>query len=568
MSLFHDVYHADSRELLKTLADNSIDAVVTDPPYALVSIVKRFGGANAAPAQAGGATGVYARASSGFMGRSWDTGETAFAPEFWGQVFRVLKPGGHVISFSATRTYHRMACAVEDAGFEIRDMVAWLYGSGFPKSKDAAKSVDGRDQADAARGRALVFTAWMRSAGVTAAQIDALTGSNMGGHYLTDAAQPAVATADMFDLLRPMLPPVPAVIEQLVADRTVESENMKARRVPGVHAQPSQANEWAAKFGDTKTAAPGLITEAFSAEAQAWEGWGTALKPALEPCVLARKPLEGTLAQNLLTWGVGALNIDGCRIDGPKTAAPVGRFRGSDVGATGLSGIRDGSSDHLGRWPANLAHDGSAEVEAVFPVASAGARRETKRSPDAGGCNALGAFAGQESVTIGYDEPEGSAARFFYSAKADAEDRMGSDHPTVKPVDLMAWLVRLICPPGGVVLDPFGGSGTTALAAMREGRSCVTIERDAGHAEDIRLRLAHARGEGGLTRQLMLRNDLAKDPLAAAGAGTPLFGGGGHSPGPGGGQLGFRESVRRGQCEGYPEGSQRRSRPEDPGPGR
>lgn len=523
-----DVYQGDSREILRVIADCSVDAVVTDPPYALVSIGKRFGADNAAPAKSDGPTGVYARASAGFMGRQWDTGETAFAVEFWGEVHRVLKPGGFVVAFSGTRTYHRLACAIEDAGFEIRDMISWLYGSGFPKSKDVAASIDSIDADDERRARALMFTAWMRSTGLGVDQINGLTGTVMASHYLSEKSQPSIPTLDLFDRLRPFLPAVPAWVEELVLQRTVESQNMKAREVVGQHDQSAQAALWREKFQGGEAAAPGLITRAYSPEAQAFEGWGTALKPACEPCVLARKGLEGTLGRNVLAYGVGGLNIDACRVGTDGGTVFAGLRQGSEHGSAstygdGLNGKLATAVKGLGRWPANVVHDGSDEVVHAFPFSESPPPRLTKRSPDGDGRLGYGAFGGQPEVVIGPGD-SGSAARFFYSAKADTEDRLGSEHPTVKPVDLMAWLVRLTCPRGGVVLDPFAGSGTTGLAAMREGCDAILIEREADHADDIRRRIAWARGEAGLTRQEILRHDLAKDPAKAEGADLPLFG--------------------------------------------
>lgn len=391
------VHHGDSREVLKGLADASVHAVVCDPPYALVSIGKRYGGPDAKASRAG-VTGAYARASAGFMGQTWDTGETAFSVEFWGQVLRVLKPGGHVAAFSGTRTYHRLACAVEDAGFEIRDMLAWMYGSGFPKSHDVSKGID-------------------RAAG---------------------------------------------------AERQVLAAGDPVRRmVPG--ADQNKAG-WVKDNGRTFTP---TVTAAATPEAQDWEGWGTALKPALEPIVFGRKPLAGTVAANVLAHGVGALNVDGCRIEGETWPASGAQTGGEAVAVFGggLNNSGRSGAHGAGRWPANVIHDGSDEVVGGFPR-----------------------FAG-----------EGSAARFFYNAKADAEDRLGSKHPTVKPVDLMAWLCRLVTPPGGVILDPFAGSGTTGLAAMREGFDAILIEREAQYVADIERRLAWARGEGRLTAQEKLR---------------------------------------------------------------
>ena len=293
----------DCNELVAALPENSIDSVVCDPPYALVSIVKRFGGANAAPAKGNDA---YTRASAGFLGKTWDTGEVAFSEVFWSRVLRVLKPGGHLVAFSGTRTYHRMAVAIEDAGFEIRDQLAFCYGSGFPKSHDAG------------------------------------------------------------------------------------------------------------------------------------DGWGSALKPAWEPICLARKTLIGTIAENMAEHETGAINIDGCRIESNEDTARQSGVNGTVYGRDDRANIRGGSE--LGRWPANLLHDGSEEVLAFFP--------------DRDGAVSNGKSGVQGIAHDGYQKMEqapsyadnGSAARFFYTAKADAHDRLSSKHPTVKPVDLMQWLVRLVTP--------------------------------------------------------------------------------------------------------------------------
>jgi len=380
------LYQADCRDVLRSLADNSIDSIVTDPPYALVSIVKRFGKPGSAPAKGNEA---YQRASAGFMGKSWDTGEVAFSEEFWRECLRVLKPGGHVVAFSGTRTYHRMAVAIEDAGFEIRDQLGWLYGSGFPKS----------------------------------------------------------------------------------------------------HNQKDD-----------------------------WEGWGTALKPAWEPIALARKPLDGTVAANLAKWGVGALNIDGCRVGDEVTTT---NGRGGQTGATPIVPQRADfvGGSRVGRWPANIIHDGSDEVLAAFPNTKSGKPSGVKAGNNN---NVYGQFAGGVPVT-GFGD-EGSAARFFYCAKASRKDRdegldgfeqkvvasalarvsqltgeeatsisgtklpRANTHPTVKPTDLMRWLCRLITPPGGVILDPFMGSGSTGKAALLEGFRFIGCER-----EDEYMPIAQAR---------------------------------------------------------------------------
>jgi site-specific DNA-methyltransferase (adenine-specific) len=356
-----DIRQGDCREVLKELAAGSIDACVTDPPYHLTSIVQRFGSATAAPAK--DRDGLYKRASAGFMGKQWDGGDIAFTIELWQLVWRCLKPGAHLIAFGGTRTYHRMACAIEDAGFEIRDQIGWLYGSGFPKSH------------------------------------------NIGN------------------------------------------------------------------------------------------GWGTALKPAWEPIVLARKPLIGTVAETVLEHGTGALNIDGCRVGTDAGwSYPNGRggsgWHGQDSLATNLTEPKEATQ---GRWPANVLHDGSEEVLAAFAAYGESASKASagRNGNDKGDVFTLNR---KRDDVRGHDD-FGTAARFFYSAKADAEDRLGSKHPTVKPVDLMAYLCRLVTPPGGTVLDPFAGSGSTGMACLKEGFQAVLIEREAEYVADIRRRLKHVRGE-------------------------------------------------------------------------
>lgn len=386
----------DCRERLKDLDDNSVDSCVCDPPYHLTSIVKRFGSTNAAPAKVG-KTGAYARASAGFMGQQWDGGDVAFDPDTWREVFRVLKPGAHLVAFSGTRTYHRMACAIEDSGFEIRDQLAWTYGSGFPKSHDVSKAID--KMAGAEREKLGTMP-------------DRWTGAGAVLNFATDRPQEEVVVLG------------------------------------------------------------GPATQ----EAAGWEGWGTALKPAWEPICLARKPLIGTVAANVLEHGTGALNIDGCRIeaDGRPLRIPGQRSGFADVGVSAGSAAA-GETD-LGRWPANIIHDGSEEVLAGFPDTESGTGA-VKRATAAG---YQGNALGKESRPVGTPMVEygdsGSAARFFYCAKADSAERhagcedleKGNNHPTVKPVDLMRWLCRLVTPKGGTVLDPFMGSGSTMIAADAE----------------------------------------------------------------------------------------------------
>ena len=388
---------------MKTMDADSIDSIVTDPPYEL-----------------------------GFMGKSWDSSGIAFNVEVWQEALRVLKPGGHLIAFSGSRTYHRMAVAIEDAGFEIRDQIMWVYGSGFPKSHDVSKGID----------------------------------------------------------------------KQAGAEREVVGEKITGRALGG--------SNW--KDGDAGGQEFVLITAPATPAAKQWQGWGTALKPAHEPMVLARKPLIGTVANNVLTFGVGGLNIDGGR---------VGRAEGDDSSAgnrTATFGTQDTESggdgsggweqNTAGRFPANFIHDGSDEVVALFPDSKS---TSGKKQPNNTNNEVYsGTWDAQPDKIGGFDD-SGSAARFFYCAKASKKDRneglegfevrrssgygydhglgnagegmfkdrnpiKANHHPTVKPTTLMQYLVRLVTPPNGIVLDPFLGSGSTGKAAMYEGFNFVGIE--------------------------------------------------------------------------------------------
>jgi DNA modification methylase len=391
------LYCGDCRDVIASLADECLSSVVTDPPYGLA-----------------------------FMGKRWDYDVPAV--EVWQECLRVLKPGGHLLAFAGTRTQHRMAVRIEDAGFEIRDMIAWVYGSGFPKSLDVSKAIDKMDASEEQERRRLRFTAWVRSTGITSRQIDEATCTNMGGHYTTAASQPAIMTREHLEQCRHLLGDVPQWVEREADIRSVESRNFAAREVLGVQkgAMAGWSMDGGTKFVDRNITAPA------TPEAQHWAGWGTALKPALEPITVARKPLADTVAANVLEHGTGALNVEGCRVGG--------------------------------RWPANLIHDGSEKA-----------------------C-----------------EPLKDAARFFYCAKAsdreilaaeelplfgESFDAVKNNHPTVKPVALMRWLIRLATPPSGVLLDPFAGSGTTGVAAKLEGRKATLIELDERYCEIAAKRL-------------------------------------------------------------------------------
>lgn len=370
------LFTGDCRDALEELPSNSVDAISTDPPYALVSVTKRFGKEGSAPAKHG-TDGLYARASAGFMGEKWDTGEVAFAAEFWKQCLRVLKPGGYLVAMGGTRTYHRLACAIEDSGFEVRDMIQWLYGTGFPKSHNEG------------------------------------------------------------------------------------------------------------------------------------EGRGTALKPANEPICLARKPLsEKTIAANLTRWGTGALWIDRSRV---PTDEAIHTSRNVSLGSSGSGVFGAGDKAAVfdghegGRWPANVVTDGSEEVLAAFPFTKSGTGNKNTGNRDNGVTLGNG-FGKGNGEGIGGDE--GSAARFFYGAKASATDReegtthlpvpdgqkRANFHPTVKPTPLTRWLNGLICPPGGVILDPFMGSGSTGKAAMMDGFRFIGCEMTEKYAPIAEARVSFGAG--------------------------------------------------------------------------
>ncbi len=387
------IYHGDSLEVLKTLEENSVDAVVTDPPYGL-----------------------------SFMGKKWDYDVPS--KELWAEVLRVLKPGGHLLSFGGTRTYHRMVCAIEDAGFEIRDQVMWIYGSGFPKSLDVSKAID-------------------KAAGAEREVV---------GEY-----------------------------------RTGEGAAFKHSGT-GVE----QLHEAAAKTIQ--------ITSAATPAAKQWQGFGTALKPANEPIVLARKPLsESTVAKNVLKWGTGALNIDGGRIASPDH--PGVHHAGSSASGSlnwNAGEKKDSSREYYtpqGRWPANVLFDESA---AAMLDEQSGVSKSTggkDRSKNKNGWTGLG--GDQSKGNCGGLGDSGGASRFFYVAKASKRERNAgcevNGHPTVKPIKLMEYLCKLITPPGGIILDPFCGSGSTGVAAVNLGFKFIGIEREKEYGEIAEKRIANAR---------------------------------------------------------------------------
>jgi site-specific DNA-methyltransferase (adenine-specific) len=438
------LHSGDCLDVLAGMEENSIDAVVTDPPYHLVSIVKRFGNekANNRDSQTG-RNGPFTRASAGFMGQKWDGGDIAFQPALWAKVLRVIKPGGHLVSFGASRGYHRMACAIEDAGFEIRDSLMWIFGGGLPKSQNVARFID-------------------RELGVEGSFGEAKTKAHQ--HFIDSGKCSTESKHEGW--VRPWMKDPEAVA------------NSGRQYIP--------ASEQAIEF----------------------DGFGTGLKPAFEPIVLARKPLsEDTVAANVLRWRTGALNIWACRVASSESTARTQRGNHNATSFSITSDCVTGGNEG-GRWPANLVTDGSAEVLAGFPhtgPASAAIRNngdfksvskgfdrahQTKGHADSGG--SVARFFYQVKRDEQCHSTKYCANRMFYTPKADWDDRIGSKHPTIKPVDLMQYLVRLVTPPKGTVLDPFAGTGTTGEAAFREGFNAVIIEREAEYQQDIRRRMAMA----------------------------------------------------------------------------
>ena len=413
------LHHGDCLEVLRLLPDCSVDSIVTDPPYGL-----------------------------SFMGKRWDYDVPSV--KVWAECLRVLKPGGHLLAFAGTRTQHRMAVRIEDAVFEIRDMIAWVYGSGFPKSLDVSKAIDKMDAAQEQQARRYRFTEWVRSTGITSKQIDDATQTNMGGHYTTAASQPAIMTREHLEACRHLLGYIPEWVEREADIRSVESKNFAEREVVGQH-QTDMGGLGGERLGQKG----GDITIAATPEAKQWQGWGTALKPALEPITVARKPLIGTVAENVLQHGTGAINVDGGR---------VGE-----------------------RWPANFIHDGSEEATDLL---GASARffycaKASKTDRDEG-CEGL-----PERLTMRYGEKaQGPLPQQTPSKPVPQRNH----HPTVKPTDLMRYLCRLVTPPSGIVLDPFMGSGSTGKAAMMEGFAFVGIEREAEYIDIAKARIQSAVG--------------------------------------------------------------------------
>jgi DNA modification methylase len=418
----YKILHGNNLDILPTLPDNSVDSIVTDPPYEL-----------------------------GFMGKKWDSSGIAYSVELWAKCLRVLKPGGHLLAFSGSRTYHRMVVAIEDAGFEIRDMISWISNKTFPKSLNIGKAIDKAAGAD----RSVLG-------------IDRIRGNGPSMMGRTDPTNPE------YD-------------------------------------------------GSTVGVGTTYITAPATDEAKKWDGWGTGLKPTVEPIVMARKPIEGTVAANVLKWGTGGLNIDGSRI-GTETVT-INTFDNGAKPFGNAVGEPFTSRQSTGRWPANIILD---PYTAELLDEQSGEVKGNPGAQQTTGFRFMNETTGKQALVQGNRKDTGGASRFFYVAKASKRDRnegldeledsvvgsysgnvandgnkIGAQpdkpnqpaknfHPTVKPTTLMEYLIKLVTPPGGVVLDPFTGSGSTGKAAILQGFDFIGIELTEEYLPIIEGRLKHA----------------------------------------------------------------------------
>ncbi len=669
---FHNgrvILHAgDCINVLDDMDANSVDAVCCDPPYHLLSTIKRFSatsldgeGTNEKRARAG--TDGYARLSKGFMGKAWDGGDIAFRPETWAKVLRVLKPGGHLVAFAAPKCSHRMVCAIEDAGFEIRDQIMYLFGSGFPKSLNVSKAID--KAAGKLETQSVGFNVAGKSSGLGTIQRPELRSDHpeykLYEHATDDARKwegwgtalkPAFENIclaqkplqnneniaiigsklrEIWSALWSTLPAKDAEQFSMLSPRDCSGEefgfaqwNAERRSNTrgalsdqmdmslfetatisslstvaswnGIWAESSKrantsiietelstimtlktlrflvskitpvsiilahrTGQWSianASHAERSFNAIALklsailelsaLANAIDLEAENCRVAG--VSPAYEPICLACKPLgEATVAANVLKHGTGAINVDACRVEADDQEAldrnwdretitdirggnlmngkPGGlpntrRRHGGGIPGNGTSfELPDGKHElPSGRWPANICHDGSEEVLAGFPDTTSGILAEHHQRSQEKQVNVFGAWKGEGVGSTFENAPtygdSGSAARFFYSAKAGPDDRLASKHPTVKPIALMRWLVRMITPPGGTVLDCFAGTGSTGHAALLEGFKSILIEREAEYRADIERRMSLVfAGEHETTMATKKQDDHSTLPL-------------------------------------------------------
>lgn len=477
----------DCLERLPRLKENSFDAVVTDPPYHLQSIVKRFA-KSPRNERTEKTTTPHGRTGRGFMGKTWDGGDIAFRPEFWAEVLRVMKPGAHLVAFGGTRGYHRMACAIEDAGFEIRDSLMWIYGSGFPKSQNIAKFID---KELGAKGKKIITGATVKRMIPGADQHKNGWVKDNGREFDPHAYVPESSQAKEYDGFGTALKPS---FEPIVLARKPLSEKTVAANV--LRWGTGALNIGACKVSNV-TIPGGTLAQNTHLRKSIRSGKGFTPGLGTGPATRETAPnLDGRWPANVVHDGsdevVGAFPTLGKSQGGSR-----GGSRNLDFGMGAQPDVKPGFGDSgsaarffkscppkRGRWPANICHDGSDEVVGAFPMLKSSQGGTRGAGGQHGRYSPIGA---QPDVTTGYGD-SGSAARFFYSSKAKRDDRAGSNHPTVKPVSLKRWLVRMVTPPGGKVLDPFAGSGTTAAACQREGFNCILIEREEEYIAALRRR--------------------------------------------------------------------------------
>jgi DNA modification methylase len=502
------VFHGDCVEVMRSLPDASVDSVVTDPPYGLEFMGKDWDAPWKGDVRQRGDSTFDAADESAPFGRVRHGGTRAYGTDsaVVGQAFqlwctewatealRVLKPGGHLLAFGGTRTWHRLAVAIEDAGFEVRDSIAWMYGSGFPKSLDVSKAIDRkRDDTQDIHNVVRWLEARRQDAGVTRAQVEQHFGTQNIGQALftiTSGSASRVATWNQWLELKSLLgfgDDMDAEVWRLNGRKGQPGEAWAEREVVGERKQRANGEASAVPM-NASAGSVELLTAPATPAAQQWQGWGTALKPAFEPIVVARKPLIGTVAENVLAHGTGGLNIDGCRIGTEQRVNAPARSLGNGINMSGGAAQQDYTSTvATGRWPANVILD---ESQAAELDKQSGVTR-SKSGGIAGWQDEYVGGTYQPIERTGHEDT-GGASRFFYCAKAPKKERPNVDgiaHPTVKPLRLMEYLVRLVTPPGGTVLEPFAGSGATIEAAVSQGFHVIAIEQEADYIRLIEARL-------------------------------------------------------------------------------
>lgn len=505
---YYKLFQGNMLDMLDVIEPETIDSIITDPPYGLTSITKRFGNENSAECQYG-KDGSFARLSRGFMGKEWDGSGIEYNVDAWRKCYEVLKPGGYLLAFGGSRTFHRIACAIEDAGFEIRDTIMWLYGSGFPKSMDISKQIDKKGGNDYSKQFAKDLKEARESRNLTMKYCDDkyCNGSTNWSWY--EGRKYGCRVPDYQTYLE-IIKEFPELEKYKELIKEAEREVIgKGKAVFKTASAAFGGKGWGTLCNDYDITIPSTDL------AKQWQGWGTALKPSFEPIIVARKPFKGSLVDNVIEYGVGGINIDECRVGNTNADTydlekrQISKATGSDNDGHFLDQLHNQEAKHgvteQGRFPANtiLTYDETDfdEVCGGFPNTKSTYNKDSKHETEIHRENA-------DTLKYGYKEridsssynDSGSASRYFYCAKASKKDRdEGLDtfnqekvndgrntpidnafqrgetlrkntHPTVKPTELMQYLVRLVTPNNGIILDPFNGSGSTGKAVMYENK--------------------------------------------------------------------------------------------------